>query len=69
VTNFSPDSASIYNVGGGASDSREHLIGQKIWWEAEVQRVMSSNHWSILVLNANIFYIWMLSLFWNTLVY
>jgi len=42
VTNFSPDSASIYNVGGGASDSREHLIGQKIWWEAEVQRVMSS---------------------------
>jgi len=26
---------SIYNVGGGASDRA--LIGQKIWWEAEVQ--------------------------------
>ncbi len=23
--------------GAGASESREHLIGQKIWWEAEVR--------------------------------
>ncbi len=26
-------SASVYSEGAGASCSREHLIGQKIWWE------------------------------------
>jgi len=37
VTDFSRRFRVYYNVGGGASDSRVHLIGQKSWWEAEVQ--------------------------------
>jgi len=45
VIDFSSFSVYLQCGGRDASNSREHLIGQKIWWGAVW---CHQNHWSIL---------------------
>ncbi len=40
-------SASVYSEGAGASCSREHLIGQKIWWEV-LAEVTNCKLWMLI---------------------